>query len=185
MKVWILVVFAITFSAGQNVRNEAKYLGQTWVGLLVSSNCPAMEKRTSGTREADRTVTDRVTTPAVDDIGTRGSSQSGSNTPAARGDVPQTGDLSIADSRKIKDPGWKQARRQSMSLDPGCHVSTDTRKFALMLPDGRLLPFDDVANTKIIEQLKTRGLSAKPKILRVQVAGKLENGAVAIDEIQM
>jgi hypothetical protein len=184
MKLWLAAVFCVAVLAGQNVRNESNYLGQTWVGLLVSSTCPAA-KHTPATAEADRTVSARVTTPDVDASGTRGSSETGKADPAVRGDVPQTGDLSMGNSRKIKDPGWKQARRQASSLDAACHVGPDTRQFALMLNDGTLLRFDDAANSKIIEQLKSRGVSEKSKIFRAQVVGKLDNGAVALDEIRM
>lgn len=185
MKLWMTALFGITLLAGQNNQNQSKYLGKTWVGLLVSSTCPANTKHTLATNEADRTVSDRVTTPAVDASGTRGSADTGGNTPASRGDVPQTGDLGVAGNRNIKDSGWTEARRQASSLDATCQVGTGTREFALMLKDGALLRFDEAANAKIVDQLKTRGVSTKGKILRVQIVGKLDNGTLAVDEIQM
>lgn len=185
MKLWIAALLGAGLIAAQKPENGASYLGKSWVGLLVSDTCPAHSKHNAAREEADRTVTDRVTTPAVDSAGTRGSSEQGKTIPAARGDVPQTGDVSIRDQGKIRDTGWKQARDQASSLDAACRVNSGTRDFSLLLPDGAVLRFDDLANTKIAEQLQSRGMSGPGRILRVQVIGKLENGTLALDQIQM
>lgn len=185
MKLWIVGMLGAGLMMAQKPESGASYYGKTWVGLLVSGSCQAGGKHTKATAEADRTVTDRVTTPAVDNTGTRGSSEPEKPAPATRGDVPQTGDLSVRDNGKIRDKGWKQAQHQAASLATGCRVDPDTHAFALLQPDGSLLRFDDVANTKIVEQLRSRGLSEPGKVLRVQVTGKLQGGALAIDQIQM
>jgi len=185
MKLWIVAMLGAGLTMAQNPNSGASYYGKTWVGLLVSGSCQSGGKHTRATAEADRTVTDRVTTPAVDSTGTRGSSEPEKPMPAARGDVPQTGDLSVRDNGKIRDKGWKQAQHQAASLAAGCRVNPDTSAFALLQPDGSLLRFDDVANTKIVDQLRSRGTAESGKVLRVQVTGKLQGGALAIDEIQM
>lgn len=189
MRLWIAVLLGAGLMAAQNPaqnpKSGASYYGQSWVGLLVSGSCQSGGTHNQATAEADRTVTDRVTTPAVDRAGTRGSSEPEKPLPATRGDVPQTGDLSVRETGKIKDKGWKEARRQAASLDSGCRVNPDTRVFALILADGTLIRFDDLANTKIAEQLRSRGMSEAGKILRVQVIGKRQGGMLAIDQIQM
>ena len=136
MKLWIAALLGAGLIAAQKPENSASYLGQSWVGLLVSGSCPDHSKHNAATDEANRTVTDRVTTPAVDNAGTRGSSEQGKTIPAARGDVPQTGDVSIRDKDKIRDLGWKQARQQASSLDAACRINSGTREFSLLLPDG-------------------------------------------------
>ena len=171
--------------AAPNPQSGANYYGQSWVGLLVSASCNGGAKNEVANQESDRTTTDRITTPAVDTPGTRGSSETTEPPPAAKGDVPQTGDISIRESQKIKDPGWNEARRQALSLNSACRVDVNTRQFALLLPEGKRLRFDDLGNSKIAAELKSRGMTAKPKILRVQVTGKLDSGAIAIDQIQM
>ena len=185
MKLWIVGMLGAGLMMAQKPESGASYYGKTWVGLLVSGSCQSGGKHTMATAEADRTVTDRVTTPAVDSSGTRGSSEPEKAMPASRGDFPQTGDLSVRDNGKIQDKGWKQAQHQATSLAPGCRVNPDTQAFALLQQDGSLLRFDDVANSKIVEQLRSRGMSEAGKILRVKVTGKLQGGALAIDQIQM
>lgn len=185
MKLLVTVLLGAGLMAAQKPAVNSSYLGKTWVGLLVSGSCPAGSKQSAAMQEADRTVGDRVTTPAVDTAGTRGSSEQGNTVPAARGDVPQMGDISVRAKGKIKDAGWEQARRQGSSLDSACRVNSETRSFALLLPDGKILRFADLAGAKISEQLQSRGVSGTGRILRVQVTGKLENGAIALDQIQM
>jgi len=184
MKFWMVALMGTGLIAAQNPSSASSYLGKTWVGLLVSGTC-APGKNAAAAEEADRTVGARVTTPAVDTAGTRGSSEAGDTPVSTKGDVPQTGDISLRDNGKIKDPGWRQARRQASGLGAGCRVSVETRQFGLLMPDGSLLRFDDLANSKIADQLRSRGTSGRPEILRVQVVGKVENGMLALDELRM
>jgi hypothetical protein len=94
--------------------------------------------------------------------------------------VPQTGDLFTGKSGA--DPAWAKAKRQARALASGCKVDSNTLSFALLLPDGKMLRFDDLANSAIAKRMEA-GKSAT--IYRVQVVGKLENGMVALDSIQM
>lgn len=59
--------------------SSTSYMGQTWVGILTSAECGAGDSaagskgKSESERAAELTTTDRVTTPAVDASGTRGS----------------------------------------------------------------------------------------------------------------
>ncbi len=166
-----------------NKSTQTSYSGQTWVGLLVAASCPAPAESSRAMKQSELTVTDRVTTPSVDASGTRGNSKvnaSPPSEPATRRDVPLTGDIGAV--KTVADPGWQQAKRQARALAPGCRVSAATSQFALLLPNGRLLRFDDLANAGIVKQLPP---AAEKKIYRVQVVGKIENNAIALDSIQI
>jgi len=160
-------------------RSTRAYSGQTWVGLLVSASCPVPSKATD---QSDMTVTDRVTTPAVDASGTRGESTAmdSREQAASHTDFPVTGDVLGAKGKS--DGAWKKAKRQASSLKSACRVDPNTPHFALLLPDGGMLHFDDEADAAILKQLPT---ASKSTIYRVQVEGKLENGRIALDSIQM
>lgn len=178
-------VFAIAALCAQNAgtanRSVGAYSGQTWVGLLVSADCAAPSQATS---QSQMTVTDRVTTPAVDNAGTRGESNalepSDSNGAASRKDMPQTGDV-LAKRKARADANWAHAHAQAKSLGAACRVGSNSSRFALLLRDGKMLRFDDLANAAIQKRLSSGGAAS---IYRVQVVGKLENGAIALDNIQ-
>jgi hypothetical protein len=61
-------------------------------------------------------------------------------------------------------------------------VDTSTAHFSLLLPDGRVLPFDSLAGQEIAKQLSSVG---RKSVYRVQVTGKLQQGAIALDTIHM
>ena len=172
--------------SAQSRNSEAPYGGQTWVGLLVSASCDTsrITKHSAAENEARLTTSDRTTTPAVDTSGTRGQAtvQEPGSTPPPHNAIPKTGD--IRDTAATNDPGWKAARKQAASLPATCGVDTSTDRFLLILPDGRALHFDDLANQGIMKQLKTND-GGRKSILRVQVTGKLQNGEIALDTIQM
>lgn len=162
---------------------SSSYSGQTWVGLLVSASCPAPAESTRASKESDLTTTNRVTTPAVDSSGTRGESKVNESSEAERAtrkSVPLTGDLNSR--RSSRDAGWKEAKREAASLDRSCRVGSDTAQFALLLPDGKMMRFSDLANAGIAKQLVP---GKAHTIYRVQVVGKIENGVIALDSIQM
>jgi hypothetical protein len=162
---------------------SSSYAGQTWVGLLVSASCPAPAQRSPASKQSELTTTNRVTTPAVDSSGTRGESKVNESTEAERAtrkDVPLTGDLNS--QKTSQDAGWKQAKRQAASLGRSCDIGSDSKEFALLLPDGKMLRFTDLANAGIEKQL---GPGKRHTIYRVQVVGKIENGKIALDSIQM
>ncbi len=170
----------------QPAKSAASYAGQTWVGLLVSASCDAsrLKKGIAADTESDLTTANRVTTPAVDSGGTRGQGEvqePGSNAPQ-HNVVPKTGD--VHDRTKAADPDWKAAQKQAARLGDTCGVDASTQQFALILPDGHVLRFDDLASQGIAKQLKARAAGHK-SIYRVQAAGKLQNGRIALDTIQM
>jgi len=160
---------------------QASYAGQTWVGLLVSDSCS--QATPSPDAEADLSTTDRVTTPAVDDAGVRGAAAGREAVGGLK--VPFTGD--IESSRKDKaDPGWSKAKRQASHLPTTCKITGSTTRFALVLPDGRQLRFDQLGNQKLAARLKdSTGAQAKPRILRAVVTGKLQDDAIAIDTVDL
>jgi len=175
-------VLAFTTAVAQNsppqAQTRAAYAGQSWTGLLVADGCRTGVTSPSDA-EADLSTTDRVTTPAVDDAGVRGASPAAQSSGGMK--VPFTGD--IASSRNDReDPGWRKAKRQAAHLDSACRTDAQTTRFALLLPDGRELRVDQLGNEKIAARLKTEP-PAKPRILRVVVTGKIQNGAIAVDAI--
>ncbi|MGA2598846.1 MAG: hypothetical protein ABSH09_17860 [Bryobacteraceae bacterium] len=177
-------LFALSSIAAQDVHSS--YAGQTWVGLLVSSSCAAPAESKSAMKQSDLTVSDRVTTPAVDAAGTRGESKVNETSEAERStrkDVPLTGDVSAHNS--TADAGWRQAKRQAATLGAGCRIGDDTNQFALLLPDGKTIRFDNLANAGIAKQIASQNSPTKTTIYRVQVVGKLENGMIALDNIQL
>lgn len=172
--------------------SRAAYQGQSWVGLLVPANCVKFTKgqadRSKSNRESDLTVTSRTTTPAVDQSGTRGQSTAldpGANPPSGKNVSPETGDV-LSQKGSRTDPGWTNARRQAKGLNDSCRISTGTNQFALLLPDGGAVAFDDLANQAILKQLPALPTDAKNRpVLRVQVSGKLQDGKIALDTIRM
>jgi hypothetical protein len=65
-------------------------------------------------------------------------------------------------------------------------VDANTTKFALLLPDGKMLQFDDLANEAVAKQLPSFPVGARSrKVLRVLVQGKIQNGQLALDSIRM
>jgi hypothetical protein len=87
---------------------------------------------------------------------------------------------------KVEDRGWSQAKKQATNLRSTCRVGMDTRQFALLLPDGRTIPFDERGNETIVKQMTaSQGGISKPTVFRVSVAGKLEQGRIAVDTIRL
>lgn len=171
--------------------SQAAYQGQSWVGLLVSASCESGSKaadRNKANHESDMTVNGRTTTPAVDQSGTRGSSSALDNDAkptTEKQTMPATGDV-MAKGKSSADPGWASARKQAQGLGSACALDANSAKFALLLSDGSMLQFDDLANQAIAKQMPALPAGAKTrKFLRVSVQGKLQNGKVALNGIQM
>lgn len=172
-------------------QHSADYTGQSWVGLLVPAGCD----KTAGNkanpsranRESDLTVNGRTTTPAVDRSGTRGQSTAldpTANPPSSKGVMPQTGD--VLAGAAATDPQWSTARKQARAMGEQCKVQPTTNRFALLLPDGRTLAFDDLANQAILKQMPSMPASGKnDRVFRVYVTGKLQGGIIALDSIRM
>jgi hypothetical protein len=178
------ILFAQTESPS---KEKSNYAGQTWVGLLVADACrTAPRSGAAAMAEAERlSPTDRVTTPAVDEAGSRGSATTERKRNVENA-VPRTGDVNSKKPEAESDSGWKQARRQAASLDASCRVNSGVRKFALLLADGSMLRFDDLGDSKIAAQIQANGrLGGRGNIFRVQVTGKLQDGAIALDNLQL
>lgn len=168
-------------------REEAAHQGQSWVGLLVSASCAtgAAPGQTAADREAKATVTNRTTTPAVDDAGTRGSAMSGGKRAVRHKTAsPATGDI-MGRSTSPTDSDWATARKQAESLAAGCSLEPDTKQFALVLADGAMLQFDELANQAIVKQRPKAAGANRGKLYRVSVEGKLQNGKIALTSIRM
>ncbi len=184
----IPAIFLAGAVCGYGQTAHADYTGQHWVGLLVSASCNSQAKAAHGAAAEAKATTGRTTTPAVDGSGTRGQAsvnETADRTAPTPSDIPRTGDVFAAASGKVQDRTWPQARKQAAELDSACRVGGGTNQFALLLPDGRRIPFDERGNETIAKQLAaTQGGVAKPTIFRVDVAGKLEQGRIAVDTIR-
>jgi hypothetical protein len=164
-------------------RAGSAYLGHDWTGLLVSAACEA-KSETGAEHEAAMTTSGRTTTPAVDESGTRGQAGAMGRADRAhtRNDSPRLGDV-LNDSTKSADLEWARAHRQAKSLPAACRITPEVQVFALILPNGRMLPFNDAANVTIVKRLS--GGLTKPAIIRVHVAGKLQDGKIALDTLEL
>jgi hypothetical protein len=175
---WIAVL-VISIASAQTPTERA-YQGQSWVGLLVSASCDKSHGSKSN-RESDLTVDHRTTTPAVDDAGTRGSAET--KAVDEKQSMPETGDV-LDKGKSATDPGWKAARKQAQALDASCAVGAEVTRFALLLSNGKMVQFDELANQAITKQLSARP-AGTGKFIRVSVQGKLQDGKIALDSIQM
>jgi hypothetical protein len=195
---WIAILSFSVLAAGAQNR-ETSYQGQTWTGLLVSSSCDPGKKTSAqrknstaeanqANREADLTAGGRTTTPAVDESGTRGQSTAldqGSKTASGKQTLPETGDV-MAKDKSSTDPGWAQAHRQARSLDSSCGFDKSATSFALLLANGSLLHFDELANQAIVKQLPSSTMGEKShRFFRVSVQGKMQNGKIALNSLQL
>ncbi|MGI8741209.1 MAG: hypothetical protein ACR2NN_01300 [Bryobacteraceae bacterium] len=72
-------------------------------------------------------------------------------------------------------------------LDASCRIGEHTSAFALLLEDGKLVRFDEAANSKIAQQLHSQPdrLQHKTKTFRVKVKGELQNGTISVDSIEI
>ncbi len=190
---WIAALAFPLVAAMAQTPSQTAYRGQSWVGLLVSPACekgkPQSGDKSNASREADLTVNSRTTTPAVDDAGTRGSataSDAGAKSPGEKQTKPETGDV-LAKGKSSGDPAWAAAHKQAQSLGASCSLAANSTQFGLLLPDGRMLQFDELANQAIAKQLTMPGAGSKDgkMVFRVSVQGKLQNGKIALDSIQM
>lgn len=184
---FIILLAAIASATAQNT-TSAQYHGQSWVGLLVPASCDKVTKgqadRSKSVKESDLTVTARTTTPAVDQSGTRGSSTAldpSANPPSEKQVLPATGDVLAKSSSP--DPDWSSARKQAHSLGASCSVGPDVKQFSLLMPDGKMVPFDDLANQGILKQMPAS--SDSKRIYRVWVQGKMQDGKIALVSIRM
>ena len=161
---------------------QSAYLGHQWTGLLVPAGCESGSKRAED--EAAITTSGRTTTPAIDESGTRGQAGEMDRTDRTHGrsESPRLGDV-LNDNVKSTDSEWADARKQAKSLGAACRLTPGVDRFALVLPNGRVLPLDDAANVTVSKRVS--GALPKATIIRVHVAGKLRDGKISVDTIQM
>jgi hypothetical protein len=160
--------------------DRAKQADRSSTGSSASKN-DAMARRTDRGASVDQAtpaLTDPVTTPPVDDKGTRGSATK--NTPSTgMKDQSNTADRSKSgmDADRAKTNG---------SVDRSCYIGQSTTAFALKLKDGRIVNFDDASNGKIAQQLQSGDrLQNKVKIFRATVKGAMQGDTITVDSIQM
>ena len=99
-----------------------------------------------------------------------------------RRESPRLGDV-LNTEGKSNDPEWTHARRQAESLPVACRLAGGVDQFAIVLPNGQVVPFDDAANVTITKRIS--GAVQKPTIIRVHIAGKLNSGKISVDTIRM
>ncbi len=106
----------------------------------------------------------------------------------------RTGDMDVADmgtngrdnsETYSPDRGWMQAKTQAAGLGSACRVGSDTTSYSLMMPDGRLIPFDSASNQKIADRLRSRFPRKSTKIFRVVVKGTMQGDTITLDSLQI
>lgn len=146
-----------------------------------STNADRMPRRTDRGSSVDQTtaaVTDPVTTPPVDDKGTRGSATK-NTPPTGLKDQTNSADRSKSDTAMNSDRG-------TSPMDRSCYIGQSTNAFALKLKDGRMVRFDDASNAKIAQQLQSGDrLGDKVKTFRATVKGSMHADTITIDSIKM
>jgi hypothetical protein len=195
----VLLASALVMAQDTSAANSSSTDRSSWTGLLVTAACPrdsgtpmsaTKDMRTTATpaRRTDRgasvdqavpALTDRVTTPPVDDKGTRGSATA-SNPPTGTKDQENSADRSKSES------ATNSAGSNTGGMDKNCYIGQSTNAFALKLKDGRMMRFDDVSNAKIAHQLQSGDrLVNKIKIFRATVKGSTQGDTITVDSIQM
>lgn len=143
-----------------------------------ANRMPRRTDRGSSVNQATPAVTDPVTTPPVDDKGTRGSATK-NTPPTGMKDQGNSADRNKSDSAVNSD-------RSASSMDKSCYIGQSTTAFALKLKDGRMLRFDDASNAKIAQQLQSGDrLTSKIKIFRATVKGSMQGDTIVVDSVQM
>lgn len=126
----------------------------------------------------------RVTTPPIDDKGTRGKATI--NNTAVQDASNRAEGVKEADRTASNMTSGRSDSDSAKGMDGSCRIGQNTSAFALRLADGKLVQFDEASNSKISQQLKSGDrLQHKTKIFRAKVKGSLQNGAISADSIQM
>ncbi len=63
-----------------------------------------------------------------------------------------------------------------------CALNCAKGGFGLVTPDGKLVKFDEAGNAKALAALKA---TSKEKDLKARVSGKMEEGVIQVDTIQL
>lgn len=171
-----------TTSAGreQNSTYEdgARQADRSSTGSSTSRNDAGARRtgRGASVNQAAPALTEAVTTPPVDDKGTRGS---------ATQNTPSTG-LKEQSSANGRSQSGMDADRANNAMDRSCYIGQGTSAFALKLKDGRTVRFDDASNAKIAQQLQSRDrLKDKVKTFRATVKGTMQGDVITVQSIQM
>ena len=92
----------------------------------------------------------------------------------------------MAQNMNTQDTGWQEAQRVAGNMPDSCRITENTTSYALRLPDGRVMRFDDASNTKIRQQLQsTDRVKGQMKIFRVVVKGTASGDTISLDSIQI
>ena len=180
---------------------------QSWTGLLVAAGCQnsgtatdfnrstvsenGMAKTTPGSKtERNTTYEDTLNqadrgTPMPDRTGARKTPGAAESTSNMKNSTPET--ANVNDSNRVaSEDAWLNAQKTAASLDNSCQIGNKTASFALRLPDGRMIPFDDASNRKIGNQIQsTNRLGNMTKIFRVVVQGTMEGDRISMDSIKI
>lgn len=154
-----------------------------------SSTASSRSKTDATARRTDRgasvdqatpALTEAVTTPPVDDKGTRGS---------ATKNTPPTGvkdQSNAADRSKAGNTAAGDMAADHNGLDRSCYIGQNTNAFALRLKDGRMVRLDDPSNQKVVQQLKSGDrLQDKVKTFRATVKGTMQADTITVESIKM
>jgi hypothetical protein len=157
-----------------------------------AANRDRMPRRTDRGASVDQAVpalTDRVTTPPVDDKGTRGSATPNNPPPTGMKDQANSADRSKNEQAMNSDRDKSRLDSDGSNtsgMDKNCYIGQSTSAFALKLKDGRMVRFDDASNAKIAQQLQSGDrLVNKIKVFRATVKGSMPGDTITVDSIQM
>ena len=185
---------------------------RSWTGLLVAAGCPSsgtsadmrstapassgvtengMAKTTPGMNREPNTTYEQTQNQAdrnsaADRTDVRKSAPATLGTSDMRNSTPETANNNSSTMALKNEDAWMTAEKVAGKMDKSCHISTRTSSFALRLPDGRIVPFDDASNAKIASQLRsTNRLGNKAKILRVVVTGAMQSDRISMEYLKL
>ena len=135
---------------------------KSWSGILVAANCDA----TSADRTSDLTAAKKTSAHETNTTYEEGVNQSDRNAVSSSAAAPS----SPATTAGVDN----------------CRLSDTTSSYALRLPDGRTVRFDDAGNAKIRQRLQSTGRrSQETKNLRIEVKGKMQGETIKVDSIHI
>lgn len=187
----------------QDPADGAKTGKSSWVGLLVASGCP------SGSGAPSMDARSALTGPPPN--GSSGSGMNGtsnditgsaatrvSQSPAGAKNVPtdenfpksttsaaseSSGSMNTAVPDSQTDAAAAGVR--AGHLDPACRIGPATTTFNLLLPGGKMIPFDSASNSRIADQVHGRTSGHGKKIFRAEVKGTMRGDVISVDSIRL
>ena len=180
---------------------------QSWVGLLVAMGCDTSS--VSGTSNVSMNGNSAMTAPDMN--GSRGSGMNGTSndmtgssqttvnqSSASNQNFPKSTASAASESSASMNAatttdtnnnnarnGMARAKEVASQMGPSCHIGSTTAAFALRLPDGRLIPFDDASNAKIADQIQNRVSGNQTKIFRVVVTGTSDGNTITMNSMRI